>query len=142
MSELDELLAWWQSLNLVLVAIGQHGQKTGTFDGSIELTLKKSTGAGQPCGNDLAVFCNEIAQGVNIFVIDLGDTGYRKTAKAFALEKQILGRALGALVFVVKTSGSGHDESLIKINGEIGLKDDRESTKLATLWYLTRVPVK
>jgi len=56
--------------------------------------------AGQACGDDLAVFGDEIAQRVDILVVDFFNTGHRDAAKALALEQQGLGVALWALVFV------------------------------------------
>jgi len=88
------------SLDFVLVAVRQHGKEARTLDGRVELTLVNGAGAGQACRDDFSVFGNEVTQGVDIFVIDLFDTGHGETAKALALEQQRLGIALGALVFV------------------------------------------
>jgi len=66
----------------------------------VELALENRAGAGQACGDDLAVFSDEVAQGVDVFVVNFFDAGHGEAAKALALEQQGLGVALGALVFV------------------------------------------
>jgi stress response protein SCP2 len=70
----------------VLVAIGQQRQKACAFNRGVELTLENRAGAGQTRRDDFAVFSDEIAQGVDVLVVDLFDAGYREAAKALALE--------------------------------------------------------
>ena len=72
----------------MLVAIRHQGQKARTFDGGVELALVNRARASQAGRNNLAVFGNEVAQGIDIFVVNLLDMRYRKTAKALALEQQ------------------------------------------------------
>ena len=84
----------------MLVAIGQQRQKARALDSGVELALKNRACAGQTGGDDLPVFRDEIAQGVDVLVVDLFHTGNGEAAKALALEQQRLGIALGTLVFV------------------------------------------
>ena len=98
----------------MLVAVRQHGQEAGALDGGVELALINGTGAGQACGNDLAIFGNEVTQGVDVFVINFLNAGYRETAETLALEQQRLGVALGALV-LVEFFERGHDRASYEI---------------------------
>ena len=98
----------------MLVAVRQHRKETCALDSGVELALENGTCASQAGGDDLAVFGNEITQGVDVFVIDLFNARDSKAAKALALEQQVLGWALGALVFVIETFWSGPD-GLLKI---------------------------
>ena len=84
----------------MLIGVGQQSQEAGTLDGSVEPALVNGAGAGQAGGNDLAVFGDEVTQGVHIFVVDLFNASHGEAAKALALEQQGLGIALGALVLV------------------------------------------
>ncbi|MPN33016.1 hypothetical protein SDC9_180499 [bioreactor metagenome] len=88
------------SLDLVLVAVGQHGQETGALDRRVQLALVNGARAGQTCGNDLAVFGNEVTQGVDVLVVDFFDASDGEAAEALALEQQRLGVALRTLVLV------------------------------------------
>ncbi len=88
------------SSDLVLVAVRQHGQEASALDGGVELALVDGAGARQTRGDDLAVFGDEVAQGVDIFVVDFLNVGHRETAETLALEQQRLGVALGTLVLV------------------------------------------
>src|SRR5690606_33714281 len=88
------------SLDLVLVSVGQQSQEASALDGCVQLTLVNSACAGQASGDDLAVFGDEVTQGVDILVIDLFNTSHGTAAEALAREQQRLGVALGALVFV------------------------------------------
>jgi 3-phosphoglycerate kinase len=97
------------SLNAVLIAVRQHREETCALDSGVKLALKNGTGASQARGDDLAILGNEIAQRIDVFLIDFFNAGHRETAKAFALKQQVLGWALGALVFVIETFWSGHD---------------------------------
>lgn len=78
-------------------SVRQQGQKACALDGGVELTLIMRFGARQTGRHDLAVFLNEIFQGIDIFVINLFNVGYREAAEFFALEQRIL---LFAFVFV------------------------------------------
>ena len=84
----------------MLVAVWQHRQEASALDSGIQLALENCAGSGQACGNDLAVFSNEITQSVDIFVVDLFNTRDGEAAEALAFEEQRLCVALGALVFV------------------------------------------
>jgi hypothetical protein len=76
------------SLDFVLVGVGQHGQEASALDGCVELTLEDGTGASQACRNDLAVFGDEVTQGVHIFVVDFFDASDCEAAETLALEQQ------------------------------------------------------
>jgi hypothetical protein len=84
----------------MLVGVGQQSQDACALDGCVELTLENGAGASQTCRNDLAVFGNEVAQGVDIFLVNFFDARDCEAAEALALEQQGLGIALRALVFV------------------------------------------
>ena len=60
---------------------------------------------GQASRHDLAVFLNEVAQGIDILVVDLFDMFNRETAELLALEERILlvGTAGLALTFCTKS---------------------------------------
>src|SRR4051812_40335432 len=88
------------SSDAVLVGVRQHGQEAGTLDGGVELTLVDRAGAGQAGRDDLAVFGDEVAQGVDVLVVDFLDAGDGEAAEALALEQQRLGVALRTLVLV------------------------------------------
>jgi predicted GTPase len=64
-----------RSLDAVLVAVRDQGQEAGTLDGGVELTLVDRSGAGQAGRDDLAVFGDEVAQGVDVLVVDFLDAG-------------------------------------------------------------------
>ena len=76
------------------------GQEAGALDGSVELALENGARASQAGWNDFAVFSNEVAQGVDVFVVDFFYACYCKAAETFALEQQGLGITLWAFVFV------------------------------------------
>src|SRR5690606_37917677 len=84
---------------LVLVAVGQHGQETSALDGGRQLALIDRAGAGQASRDDLAVFGDEVAQGVDVLVVDLFNTGNGEAAETLATEQQRLGVALALAVF-------------------------------------------
>eukprot|EP01092_Planopodium_desertum_P011101 TRINITY_DN505_c0_g4_i1.p1 TRINITY_DN505_c0_g4~~TRINITY_DN505_c0_g4_i1.p1 ORF type:complete len:128 (+),score=43.19 TRINITY_DN505_c0_g4_i1:146-529(+) len=102
------------SSGLVLVAVRQQGQEAGALDAGRQLALEEGTRAGQAGGRDLAVLGDEVAQRVDILVVDLGDAGDREAAEALATEQQRLGVALRALVLAETafTTGRGHSELL------------------------------
>jgi len=87
-------------LNFVLIGVRQHGQETRAFDGCVQLALINGPCACQAGWNDFSIFSNEIAQGIDVFVIDLFNASDGEPTKSFALKKQRLGVALWALVFV------------------------------------------
>ena len=82
----------------MLVAVRHHGQETRALDGCGELALENRTRAGQAGGRDFAVFADEIAQDVDVFVVDLNHASDCEAAKALAFEELVLCGAL--LVFV------------------------------------------
>src|SRR5918993_2963681 len=84
----------------VLVGVRNHRQEACALDGGVQLTLVDRAGAGQAGRDDLAVFRDEIAQGVDVLVVDLFDAGDGEAAEALALEQQRLGVALRTLVLV------------------------------------------
>jgi len=91
----------------VLVAVGQHREEAGALDRGVELALENGAGAGQACRDDIAVFGNEVAQRIDVFVVDLFDTGDGEAAKALALEQQGLGVALWGACLLLKRFGPG-----------------------------------
>src|SRR5690349_24630356 len=97
------------SSDAVLVGIRQQGQEARALDGGVQLALVDRARAGQARGDDLAVFGNEIAQGVDVLVVDLFDAGDGEAAETLALEQQRLGVALRTLVLVELLEG-GHGD--------------------------------
>src|SRR3954469_22759180 len=96
-----------RSLDAVLVAVRDQGQEARALDGGVELALVDRAGAGQAGGRDLAVFGDEVAQGVDVLVVDFLDAGDGEAAEALALEQQRLRVALRTLV-LVEFLESGH----------------------------------
>src|SRR5450755_1566703 len=112
--------------DLVLVAVRQHRQETGALDARRQLALEEGARAGQAGGRDLAVLVDEIAQGVDVLVVDLLDAGDREAAEALATEQQRLGVALGLAVLREPTfaAGRGHVmTSLLRCDG-LNVKND------------------
>ena len=91
----------------MLVAVRQQGQEASALDRGGQLTLEESARAGQASGRDLAVLADEVTQGIDILVVDLGDTGDGETAEALALEQQRLLVALGLAVLGKLTFTTG-----------------------------------
>src|SRR6185437_11072108 len=96
--------------DLVLVAVGQHRQEARTLDRGGELALEEGARAGQPGRRDLAVLADEVAQGVDVLVVDLLDAGDGEAAEALTPEEQRLLVALGFAVLVEPafSTGRGH----------------------------------
>jgi hypothetical protein len=86
------------SLDAVLVAVRHHREEARALDRGVELALVDRARAGQACGDDLAVFADEVTQRVDVLVVDFLDASDGETAEALALEQQRLGVALRALV--------------------------------------------
>src|SRR4051812_28745771 len=84
----------------VLVGVRNHRQEARALDGGVQLALVDRAGAGEARRDDLAVFGDEVAQGVDVLVVDFLDAGDREAAEALALEQQRLCVALGTLVLV------------------------------------------
>ena len=84
----------------MLVAVRDQGQEARALDGGVQLALVDRAGAGQARRDDLAVFGDEVAQGVDVLVVDFLDAGDGEAAEALALEQQRLGVALRTLVLV------------------------------------------
>ena len=78
------------SSDAVLVAVRQQGQEAVALDGDRQLALVERAGARQASRRDLAVFTDEIAQDVDVLVVDVIDLGDRETAEALAAEQQRL----------------------------------------------------
>ena len=72
----------------MLIAVRQHGQEARTLDGGVQLALINSACARQTGGNDFAVFSNEVAQCVDVFVINLFHACDCEAAETLALEQQ------------------------------------------------------
>src|ERR1700712_1542606 len=118
--------------DLVLVAVRQHRQKTGALDARRQLALEEGARAGQASGRDLAVLVDEIAQGVDVLVVDFLDAGDREATEALATEQQRLGVALGLAVLVEPTftAGRGHVmTSLLRFDG-LDVKNDSATVAL------------
>ena len=86
------------SSDLVLIAVRQQCQEARALDGRGQLTLVERAGARQASRRDLAVFADEIAQDVDVLVVDVIDLGDREAAEALAAEQQRLLVALRTLV--------------------------------------------
>jgi hypothetical protein len=56
-----------------------------------------------PVRRDFAVLSHKVAQSVDVFVVNFFNTSHREAAKALAAKQWVLGLALWALVFVIKT---------------------------------------
>jgi len=80
----------------VVVGERQQREEAGTLDCAVELTLVVGLGASQSGRNDLAIFLDEITQGIEILVIDLINASRAEAAELAALEERIL---LGELLF-------------------------------------------
>ena len=102
-------------LDAVLVAVRDQGQEARALDGGVELALIDRARAGQAGRDDLAVFGDEIAQGVDVLVVDFLDAGDGEAAEALALEQQRLGVALGRLSLLNFLDGAMFDLSEIGI---------------------------
>src|SRR5690349_25102109 len=88
------------SSDAVLVGVRDHRQETRALDRGVQLALVDRAGAGQARRDDLAVLGDEVAQGVDVLVVDLFDAGDGEAAEALALEQQRLRVALRTLVLV------------------------------------------
>ena len=82
----------------MLIAVRHHGQIASALDGGGELALENRARAGQTGRRDFAVFADEIAQDIDVFVVDLNHTSDGEAAKALAFEELVLCGAL--LVFI------------------------------------------
>src|ERR1700733_9471002 len=96
------------SSDLVLIAVRQQREETRALDGRGQLTLIERAGACQAGRRDLAVLADEIAQHVDVLVVDVIDLGDRETAEALAAEQQRLLVALRALVLGEPGFWRGH----------------------------------
>ena len=81
-------------------SVWQQSQETGALDGRVQLALIVCLGARQASRHDLAVFLDEIFQGIDILVVDLFYVGYGETAEFLAFEQRVLLFAF-VLVFVL-----------------------------------------
>src|SRR5436305_11456407 len=120
------------SSDLVLVAVRQHRQEPRALDARRQLALEEGARAGQAGGRDLAVLVDEIAQGIDVLVVDFLDAGDREAAEPLATEQQRLGVALGLAVLVEPTftAGRGHVvTSLLRCDG-LDVKDDSATVAL------------
>src|ERR1700710_2135035 len=96
------------SSDAVLVAVRQQGQEARALDGGGQLALVERAGARQASRRDLAVFTDEVAQDVDILVVDVIDLGDREAAEALAAEQQRLLVALRTLVLGKPGFWRGH----------------------------------
>src|SRR5450755_2784702 len=118
--------------DLVLVAVRQHRQETGALDARRQLALEEGARAGQAGLRDLAVLADEIAQGVDVLVVDLLDAGDREAAEALATEQQRLGVALGLTVLrePTFTAGRGHVMTSLLQSKNLDVKNDSTTVAL------------
>ena len=79
-----------RQLRSVQIGVRQQREVTGALDCGINLTLIVGLGAGQAGRHDLAVFLNEILQGINILVVNLFNVCGGEAAEFFAFEQRIL----------------------------------------------------
>src|SRR5688572_25613610 len=95
----------------MLVGVRDQRKKTRTLDRRGELALEERARAGQARRRDLAVFADEVAQRVDVLVVDLLHTGHGETAEALAAEQQRLLVALGLAILgeFAFTSGWWHE---------------------------------
>src|SRR5690606_35246134 len=104
--------------SVVVVGVRQQGQEAGALDGGVQLALIVCLGTGQASGDDLAVLLDEIAQSVEILVIDLFNASCREAAELATLEQGVLLRkpALPVLSFL-----ESHDVCLLSIRARPGI---------------------
>src|SRR6185295_10067783 len=122
----------------MLVGVGQHGQEARALDGGGQLALEERARAGQAGRRDLAVLADEVTQGVDVLVVDLGHAGDREAAETLAAEQQRLLVALGLAVLgkLTFTTWRGHISPLSKSvcaveSAELGhMKHDAASVAL------------
>src|SRR5690606_41347638 len=95
--------------SVVVIGVRQQGQEAGALDGAVQLALIVCLGAGQASRDDLAVLLDEIAQGVEILVVDLFHAGCREAAELAALEQRIL---LGKLALFLEIGRASCRESM------------------------------
>src|SRR5690606_21909557 len=95
--------------SVVVVGVRQQGQEARALDGGAQLTRVVCLGAGQAGRDDLAVCLDEIAQGVQIFVVDLFDAGGGEAAELATLEQRVL---LREFAFFFAFSEESHDVPL------------------------------
>ena len=86
-----------------------------------QLALEERARAGQAGRRDLAVFADEIAQGVDVLVVDFLDAGDGEAAEALATEQQRLGVALGLAVLgePTFTTWRGHVMTSLKFQSRL-----------------------
>src|SRR5687767_12156093 len=97
-------------LHAMVVGVRGQREETRALDRRGELALEERTRAGQAGRRDLAVFADEVAQRVDILVVDLLHTGDGEAAEALAPEQQRLLVALGLAILgeLAFTSGWWH----------------------------------
>src|SRR5512139_112667 len=86
------------SSGLVQVGVGQQREETRALDRGAQLALVERARAGQSRRRDLAVLADEVAQRVDVLVVDLLDAGHGEAAEPLATEQQRLLAALGLAV--------------------------------------------
>ena len=86
------------SSTLVLVAVRQQREETCALDAVCQLALEESARARQAGGRDLAILTDEVAQRIDVFVVDTLDAGDGEAAEALATEQQGLGISFGFAV--------------------------------------------
>ena len=76
------------------VGVRQQREVACALDGGVDLALVVRLGAGQTCRHDLAVFLDEVFQGVNVLVVNLLNSSCGEAAEFLALEQWVLLLAL------------------------------------------------
>jgi hypothetical protein len=71
----------------VQIGVWQQGQEASALDRGVHLTLVVRFGAGQTCWHDLAVFLDEVFQGVDVFVVDLFNASSGEAAELLRLNR-------------------------------------------------------
>src|SRR5690242_16098319 len=79
----------------MLIGVRQQREEAGALDRGRQLALVEGARAGQAGRRDLAVLADEIAQRVDILVVDRLDAGDGEAAETLAAEQQRLLVALG-----------------------------------------------
>src|SRR5262245_37697902 len=94
----------------MLIGVRNQREEARAFDRRGQLALVERARAGQARWRDLAVLVDEVAQRVDVLVVDLLDAGDRETAEALAPEQQRLLVALGLAILrkLAFTSGWWH----------------------------------
>jgi hypothetical protein len=84
------LQCFCQRLSVVQIGVWQQREVACALDGGVNLALVVRLGTGQACWHDLAVFLDEVLQGVDVFVVDLFNVCCGEAAEFLTLEQWVL----------------------------------------------------